>query len=193
MKQAAHLVNVGSLAPVKDQATLLRVFAQVIQELPAARMTIAGIGALEHELRDLARTLKINPNVTFAGNIEHDRLPTLYHSADLYVQTSRHEGEGMALLEAAACGCAVCGTDVGALHDLMRREAAFTAPVGDIDTLTKVILRTLEATPHLAARASEIVHREYNLEQISGRLLDEYTQLTAPYKPSRAVRPLADA
>lgn len=99
----------------------------------------------------------------------------------------------MALLEAAACGCAVCGTDVGALRDLSMRDAALVAPVRGVSALARVILQTWEQRAGFSARASEIVHREYNLEQISARLLDEYTQLSAPSKSVRTIRPLADA
>ena len=51
--EGARYVNVGSLVSVKDQATLLRAFIQVLGELPQAQLTIAGVGPLEGECADL--------------------------------------------------------------------------------------------------------------------------------------------
>jgi len=188
----AHFINVASLSPVKDQAALLHVFTRVLSDLPEARLTIAGEGVLETELCALAQSLGIDNRVMFAGKIPHDQLPALYHSADVFIQTSRHEGQGMALLEAAACGCAVCGTTVGALADLAERGAALTAPVGDMDALVDVVKRTWERRTMYGAHAQEIVHREYNLEHICARVLDEYARLAAPSGTVHDIQPLAD-
>ncbi len=188
-----HFINVASLSPVKDQAALLHIFARLRSDLSNARLTIAGEGVLETELRALAQSLGIDSHVTFAGKIPHDQLPALYHSADVFIQTSRHEGQGMALLEAAACGCAVCGTNVGVLADLAERGAALTAPVGDMDALLDVVKRMWEQRTTFAAHAQEIVHCEYNLEHICARVLNEYARLAAHTGTTHDIQPLADS
>lgn len=175
--KSAHFINVGSLLPVKDQATLLRAFAHILQTMPYAHLTIAGIGPLQDELRTLTNELKIETNVTFAANVPHDRLPTLYHSADVFVQTSRHEGQGLALLEAAACGCAVCGTNVGALRDLARENLALQVAVGDADALADAMRYTFFEHVPRGIQAMEYVRREYNLGQICQRLNARYAAL----------------
>lgn len=176
----AALVNVGSLLPVKDQAALLRAFARVREQVSGATLSIAGGGPLEAELNRLADELGIRSAVTFAGNLPHDQLPELYQRADVFVQSSRHEGQGMALLEAAASGCAVCGTAVGALRDLARQDAAIAVPPGSADALAGAILDTLRAPLSERARAGEIARCEYNLERICARLETMYRKLAAP-------------
>ena len=64
-------------------------------------------------MRGLAGELEIAERVTFAGYVAHDQLADLYRESDVFVQASRHEGQGIALLEATACGAAPAGTDVG--------------------------------------------------------------------------------
>lgn len=187
----AHFVNVGSLVPVKNQETLLRAFQIVCQKLPAAHLTIAGIGPLDASLRSLAAELEFAERVTFAEQVPHDQLAALYQNAGVFVQSSRHEGQGMALLEAAACGCAVCGTNVGALADLAKRGAGITCPPQDAPALADAMLRAHRERAALAPLARRIVTHEYNLETLGDRLLQIYHR-TAPSHIS-SNRPLADA
>jgi len=166
----ARFVNVGSLVAVKDQATLLRAFALARGELPDAHLTIVGDGSLGNALRALAVELQLDAAVTFAGNVPHEHVAALYGTADVFAQASRHEGQGMALLEAAACGCALCGTNVGALRDFARRGAAIAAAVGDAAGLAKAMLDAFRARARLSEQSKKITESEYNLERISDRL-----------------------
>lgn len=107
-------INVGSLIPVKNQALLLRALARV----PDLSLQIAGEGVLRSELQTLASKLKVAQRVEFLGEVNHADLPRLYQAADVFIQTSRHEAQGMAALEAAACGLPVVGTPVGVLPEI---------------------------------------------------------------------------
>ncbi len=108
------IINVGSLTPVKNQAMLLRAVARA----PGVRLKIVGEGPLRGELQRLAAELGIADRVRFAGEIDHGQMPAVYHAADLFAQSSRHEAQGMAVLEAAACGLPVIGTAVGVLPEI---------------------------------------------------------------------------
>lgn len=175
----AHFVNVGSLLPVKAQVTLLRAFEIVSHQLPDARLTIAGVGPLQNKLSALASDLGIAARVTFAGNVPHDRLPALYQDADVFVQSSRHEGQGMALLEAAACGAAVCGTNFGALADLASQNAALVCEPDNAVALAETMLRVYRERLTYAPRAHALVTRDYNLEAIATRLQQLYISTTS--------------
>lgn len=172
-----HFVNVGSLVPVKDQAALISAFADVQRHLPGAQLTIAGIGPLEPALRAHADELGLGGQVTFVGSVPHDALAPLYRSAHVFVQASRHEGQGMALLEAVACGCAAAGTRVGALADLADQSAAVAAPVGSMDTLAQAMLSAFRDRKTLVARAREILEREYTIAVTQTSLEKTYSRL----------------
>lgn len=177
VSNSPRFINVGSLLPVKDQATLLRAFAITLRALPHAHLTIAGDGPLESALRGLANELGITANVTLAGNVSHDALPDLYRGVDVFVQSSLHEGQGMALLEAAACGCALCGTEVGVLTALARDGAAISAPVGSPEELATIMQTCFRERAALRERGRQIVEQEYNLERIQTRLEGVYHRL----------------
>jgi glycosyltransferase involved in cell wall biosynthesis len=96
--------------------------------------------------------------------VPHDRLPDLYRQNDLFVLTSRHEAQGMAPLEAAACGLPVVGTAVGILPELAP-SAALTVPIGDHAALA-VALAAYVTSPgrrHTMSRSAIAATARYSL------------------------------
>jgi glycosyltransferase involved in cell wall biosynthesis/SAM-dependent methyltransferase len=102
---------VGRLVPVKGHEFLLDAAADLLREIPQARIVIVGSGPLEEPLRARARTLGIDGRCHFLGW----RRDTAAICADLdaVALTSRNEGTPVALIEAAAAGVPVVARSVG--------------------------------------------------------------------------------
>jgi glycosyltransferase involved in cell wall biosynthesis len=148
---------------------LLRALAQV----PEVDLQLAGDGPLQPDLRALAGQLQIADRVEFLGNVNHAVLPAVYQPADVLAQASRHEGQGLAVLEAAACGLPVVGTPVGVLPELgqaARDEAEL------VQRLTE--LRDDDAQRRrLGQRAYQSVQTKFALNVTSGRWRELYLSL----------------
>ena len=98
-----HVVSVGRLAKEKRQAQLI----QAVAASPFKndiRLTMAGTGPQQESLVRLAAALGVDAEI---GRVSDERLKTLYQTADVFVQTSAVELEGMSVLEAMAAGCPV--------------------------------------------------------------------------------------
>jgi len=126
------------------------------------RLTLVGEDTLSGSLQALAAGLGVGDRVTFQGFLPSDRLPELYTQAHLYVQSSRHEAAGVAVLEAAAAGVPVVGTAVGYVKDWARLRAV-AVPPGDPGWLAEAIadlLRDPDRRARLAAaaRAWVVIH-----------------------------------
>lgn len=174
-----RIVHVASLVPVKDQVTLLRAAAILRDRRFAFRLEMVGSGPLEPELRSHIRRLGIEDAVQLRGAIAHDALPAAYQRAHLFALSSRHEAQGMAALEAAACGLPVVGTNVGIIPELAP-DAARLAPVRDARALADGIARFLDddATRARSGRSARaLVEGEYGLEQSARRYLGVYADL----------------
>ncbi len=184
------ILNVGSLIEVKDQATLLSASAELLLETPNARLSIVGTGMLGSRLRALASNWGIADSVDFVGGVAHDQLAEYYRRADLFVQSSRHEGEGMAVLEAGASGVAIVGTDVGVLSDLAARGAAIAVPPKNASALAEAMRRGLASRAALGMRVREIVQREYNLDKIGEQLIELYCSVSRVTDPRHLSQPL---
>jgi glycosyltransferase involved in cell wall biosynthesis len=112
------LLYVGRVAHEKNLDFLLRMFATVRRQMPAAVLVVCGEGPALPHLRRLARDLALGDAVRFIGYLDRAReLPGCYAAADLFVFASRTETQGLVLLEALAAG-----TPVVALATLGTRD-----------------------------------------------------------------------
>ena len=158
------LLHVASLVPVKDQATLLRSMAQVVKYVPATYLHLVGDGPLRNFLTHLASSLNLAGQVIFHGEVPHERLPAYYRCADLCVLSSRHEGQEMVSLEAAACARTSVGTAVGLLPDLV--PATRTVPVRDSEALAQELIALLQhpnRRKEMGLAAREKIEAHYSL------------------------------
>jgi glycosyltransferase involved in cell wall biosynthesis len=176
---ARRLIHVATLTPVKDQATLLRAFRLVRNQVGDARLDIVGDGPLRPELERLAHELGLSDVVRFRGAVDHAALPAIYRTASGFVLSSRHEAQGMVAIEAAACGIPVAGTRVGVIPELASSADA-VAPVGAVEQLAAGLTATLELVDHRAERVLDLARREFGLATCTARFRDLYAHLVAP-------------
>ena len=139
----------------KDHATVLRAWRTVVDEFGSdgrsALLVLAGRhdGAYE-SLAALASELQLNDHVRFAGPVSD--VGGLLSAADVSVFSSRSEGCPNAVLESMAAGLPVAGSDIKGISDVVGAGGSqFLAPVGDADTLAKVLLR-MARNPELCTR-----------------------------------------
>ena len=172
------LLHVASLAPIKDQVTLLRAVALAANRHPGVHLHLLGDGPLRDQLEAEAQALGLAERVTFHGEVAHERLPGFYRSGDLLVLSSRYESQSLVLLEASACGCPAVGTAVGLLPELLPPEQI--APVGDATALAGAIGRLLDQPQRLAEAglsACRLVSSRYSLQQTAPALESLYSEI----------------
>jgi glycosyltransferase involved in cell wall biosynthesis len=121
--------NVGRLHPDKDQATLVRGFAQALPDLPAGSLlAIMGSGRLEVSLKALAEEQGVSASVRFLGQVANGR--RYFKALDVFALTSDHEPFGMVLLEAMAAGVPLIGSDCGGGREVVEGVGVLF-PLGD--------------------------------------------------------------
>ena len=113
--------SVGRLQPVKDQASLLRATAQVLQRRPelrqSARLMLIGDGPLLATLRELVQALGLADIAWLPGSSEN--VPQLLRTLHLFVLPSLNEGISNTILEAMASGVPVLASRVGGNVELV--------------------------------------------------------------------------
>lgn len=175
-RDSLRLINVASLVPVKDQATLLRALARLDEHVT---LDIIGTGPERARLETLAVELGVTGRVRFIGAVAHTDLPAYYHRAALHVLSSRHEALAMVTLEAAACGLPTASTAVGLLPDCP--EMGVTVPVGDDEALAAAFRELLDHPARRAAlgqSARAAVVERFSIEQAARALRALYTAIT---------------
>jgi len=104
------VLQVGRLIPKKGIEDTIRAFEILRNQLPTARLWIAGEGALRGDLESQVDSLGLGGSVRFLGFLEPDALIERLHEADLFVHPSStsasgdREGIPNSMLEAMATG-----------------------------------------------------------------------------------------
>lgn len=132
----------------KDLATLLKALALVKEEWI---LQIAGVGELEGELKALARRLDLEARVEFLGYRED--APELLAQADVFCLPSRFEGQGLAMLEAAAAGVPLVLSDLAVFHEFLGRDEAVFVKPGDVPAWAEALRNVLRDPETHVARA----------------------------------------
>lgn len=154
--------NVGRLHPDKDQATLIRGFAQALPQLPeGSLLAIMGSGRLEAELKVLAESLGISDSVRFLGQIAGGR--RYFKAFDVFVLSSDHEPFGMVLLEAMVAGVPVIATDCGGAREVVQGVGELF-PVGNDTELAQVLVSQARVgvSPELRLRMLERLSQTFS-------------------------------
>jgi D-inositol-3-phosphate glycosyltransferase len=154
-QDAAVLLFVGRIQPLKAPDVLLRAAAAMIERDPAQRSKLvvaivggpSGSGLAEPtHLHRLARRLGIADVVRFVKPVDQDRLADWYRAADLCVVPSYSESFGLVAIEAQACGTPVVAASVGGLATAVADGRSGLLVAGhDPDDYATAISRLLDA------------------------------------------------
>jgi len=138
----SHLLAVGRLERQKGFDVLLDAMPAVLAAHPAARLTIVGEGRERARLEQRIRRLGLEGSVELAGWRED--VGELLRGATLLVHPSRWEGFGLVLLEAMSAGTPVVATDVGAIPEVVQRDATgLIVPPSDPAAIAEAVTRLL--------------------------------------------------
>jgi glycosyltransferase involved in cell wall biosynthesis len=107
------ILSVGRMDYQKDHATTIRALTLIRD----AHLFLVGVGSEMPQHEQLAREIGVAHRVHFLG--QRRDIPQLMKAANVFVQSSRFEGFGIAALEAMACGLPVVASQVPGLAELV--------------------------------------------------------------------------
>ena len=98
------LLNLGRLGTEKNLEELLEFFAEALQSNRNLTILIVGDGPDKAHLEKMAMELGITDRVIFTGMVEPKEVQKYYQLADVFVNASTSETQGLTYIEAAANG-----------------------------------------------------------------------------------------
>lgn len=135
------LVFVGRLERVKFPEDVLHVVAEAKAHVPRLAAVLVGDGSMRADLADLARELRIESDVTFAGPRDQGWVARLMSSADVIVSPVT----GRALVEAALSGTAIVAYDYEWQGELLESgKSAVLVPYRDVEEMAKAVIHLLQ-------------------------------------------------
>jgi len=169
-----NIVSVGRAVPNKCVEDLILGFAWYNKIInPYSRLVIVGS---EHScpryyamLRLFTERLDLQ-NVCFEGFLANEERSAVYHSADLFVSASRHEGYCLPLVEAMYHGVPVIARDIGGMPEALGGAGVLFDNASPV-TLAELMHRVLADAPlrdeilaSQAARLREVLERDIEKE-----------------------------
>jgi len=188
------ILQAARLTGWKGQTVLIEAAAklQAAGRLGSAVVVLAGDAqgrnAYVHMLQEQVDRLGLKDRVRLVGHVED--VAAAFHAAHVTVVASTEpEAFGRTAIEAAAVGCPVIATDIGAPPETVRAEPAVTpdaitgwlVPPGDADALAARLADALALAPsarrELGQRARRHVLGTYTVEAMQRRTLAVYDRL----------------
>ncbi|MBZ0271740.1 glycosyltransferase [bacterium] len=170
-----EIVCVGRLSHEKGPDFLLSAFARL--SAPKATLVFVGDGPLRQTLAESAARLGVADRVSFAGELAHDTALSRLAGAAVCVVPSRHEGFGVACLEAMAIGLPVVATRCGGPEELLADGAGVLVANEDAEALSAAIDRVMADADYaraLGERAAARARERYGTENVAGMLSAVY-------------------
>ncbi len=186
-KESNYILYLGRLdIHHKGLDILLDAFGRIAGGHPRVRLLLAGDGRDRERCRDIARRLPgaVSRRIRFCGWLNAQRKTSVLQNALFVVLPSRYETQGIAVLEAAACGKAVIVSDIEALRYIVAVGGGASFACGDPEQLALRMNRLLnkeDERHNMGIEAREWV-REYTWDKIAqqfegflNRIVDEDT------------------
>lgn len=103
-------VTMGRLSPEKAQDKLIKAFAHIHSEFPNTKLYIIGDGQLRQSLDTLVYKLKLKDAVFLTGQLDNPF--SFMKQCDVFVLSSKYEGQPMVLLEALTLKMKIVATNI---------------------------------------------------------------------------------
>ena len=173
------ILTVGRLSSseqYKGQDRILNCLPELIKQQPDIHYIIAGDGDDKPRLQKLTSDLNIEEHVTFAGELNKEKLNQLYQQADLFAMPSTSEGFGIVYLEAMSHGTPALGLNKDGSRDPL--QDGNLGIVATKETFCKEILKALNNKPdkELATQVQKTFGKK-NFNQHVERLLTDVNRL----------------
>lgn len=173
---------VGGLQARKRVRTLARIAPRILARVPETRFLIVGDGAERAAFEADCARLGVSDKFHFAGY--RTEVAAYVRRLRVLVHPSMNEGCCNAILEAEALGVPPVAYAVGGNPEIVREgETGLLVPDGDEDALADAAVRLLAAPSvarEMGVRGTELIRREYSVEQMTRRTLEVYDQVLGP-------------
>lgn len=96
------MLSLGRVSKEKSIDAIIRQMPRLIKFIPKAKLMVVGDGPFRQTLSLMVEELNLREHVIFTGQVPFDDVGNFYSSADLFVNASQSETQGLTIIEAIA-------------------------------------------------------------------------------------------
>jgi len=178
----AESFTIGTVANFRHQKNypfLIAAFAQILEEVPVARLLCVGGGPDIDECRTIAAQAGLLDKVIFTGYV-NDTLPYL-NTMDVFCLCSLSEGLPNAVMQAMACELPVVVTRVGGCPELIKdTHEGFLFEPNEMETFVRLVSGLAEdpaLRTTLGGGARKKIAREFSLDKMVSAYKDLFLSI----------------
>lgn len=110
-------VTMGRLSPEKNQSMIINAFSLFLKKQSSAKLYIIGSGVMGEQLVQLAKKLNLMNSIVFVGQLSNPF--RFMERCQVFLLSSKYEGQPMVLLEAMTLGMKIVSTDIPACRTVL--------------------------------------------------------------------------
>jgi glycosyltransferase EpsD len=152
----------------KNQQFLIQALALLQEEVPRARLLLAGDGRLLESCRELAQQLGVVEKVDFLGY--RNDIDQILPLCDIAVASSQREGLPVNIMEAMACGLPIIASDNRGHRELIHNhENGWIITPNDKAAMSNrinILAHNNELRYKLGMSGRELIRRRYSISKV---------------------------
>jgi glycosyltransferase involved in cell wall biosynthesis len=167
---------VGGAGPNKNLERLIGA-VRLLRKTHPVELVIAGDRSWDHENLRSALGAPMPEWIRLVGYVTDEELSSFYRNAAVCVFPSLHEGFGLPVLEAMACGTPLACSRIPVLEEVARNAVAYFDPlaVEDIAMAVRSLLEDRRLRSDLVARGRARA-REFTWARTARKTIEVYRQ-----------------
>lgn len=174
-----HLVCTRGFHRYYSIDVVVKAFAEVKKEFPAAQLDLVGGGPLETDVRSLVAELKLT-GVNFTGVASRQEIGRFYDQADIFINASRLDNMPVSIIEAFGSGTPVVTTAPEGIRYMVEHErTGLLSPVGDPQALAGNVIRLLHdpVLAQILIKNAYAESKKYTWAEVRGQWAELYRAL----------------
>ena len=175
MGDGPFILHVGGFMPEKNHKGLMRIFSNLVQEIPNAKLLLIGEGKLKTATESLVSEMKLSQHVIFLGR--RSDVQQIMSCCQVLVLPSLIEGLPGVLLEAFLNKLPVVAYNVGGIKEIViDKKTGLLVGVNDevafMDAIKTVLISNNES---IKIQAYQLVNNKYRNDYIAKQFENAYS------------------
>ena len=177
MDDGPFILHVGGFMPEKNHKGLIRIFSNLIQEIPNAKLLLIGEGKLKAEIEALVIQMKLSQNVVFLGS--RSDVQQIMSCCQVLVLPSLIEGLPGVILESYVNKLPVVAYNVGGIKEVVvDKKTGWLVDANNETTFIEAVKNVLIFNNlSMTIKAYELVCDKYRIDYIAQQFEKSYLHL----------------
>jgi glycosyltransferase involved in cell wall biosynthesis len=187
-KKESNGIKLGYIGIISEQKgifELINSFRDIHKKYVEFELHIAGSfvdNETEKKVKDFIFCNKLNDSIKFIGNVDEVEKEKFYHSIDILLMPSWHEGHPNVILEALVSKLPVIASDVGAVSEsVIENHNGFLIPAKDSTSLTEkveIFLNNTDSLKIMGDKSYELYKEKFTEEIYINKMINVFKIIT---------------